>query len=239
MFDADAVIFAVGVTGMQKIVQSSSSLHNRSEFRDVMNLGAVDVLATRLWFDRKIAVPNPSNACFGFHPTTGSTFFDLNGLHDAYRDQVGTVIEADFYHANQFLPLDDAEIVQLVQQDLTTCLSAFGDAKVVDHSVIRLPRAVTHFAPGSYRFLLPATNSIPNLFLSGDWIVNRHGSWSQEKAYVTGLEAANLVIEHFRQGEQAHIILVDPDEPHIQWGRSLNQAIRRGQDTILPNFWLP
>jgi hypothetical protein len=29
------------------------------------------------------------------------------------------------------------------------------------------------------------------LFLSGDWIVNYHGSWSQEKAYVTGLDPDN------------------------------------------------
>ena len=238
VFEADAVVFAVGVTGMQKIVQSSPSLQSRSEFRNVMNLGAIDVLATRLWFDRKIAVPTPSNACFGFHPTTGSTFFDLNTLHDAYREESGTVIEADFYHANPLLPLNDEAIVALVQQDLTTCLPAFGEANVVDHSVIRLPRAVTHFSPGSYRYLLPATTSIQNVFLSGDWIVNRHGSWSQEKAYVTGLEAANHVIDTFKQGNRAKIIPVESDELHIQLGRSLNQTIRGLQQTM-PNFWLP
>ncbi len=58
--------------------------------------------------------------------------------------------------------------------------------------------------------------------MSGDWIINRHGSWSQEKAYVTGLEAANLVIEQFRRGSKAAIIPVEADEPHIQTMRSLN-----------------
>jgi uncharacterized protein with NAD-binding domain and iron-sulfur cluster len=86
VFQADAVIFSVGITGMKKIVASSPALRQRQEFRDVQNLGAIDVLATRLWFDRKIDVPLPSNACFGFHPTTGWTFFDLNALHDEYRD---------------------------------------------------------------------------------------------------------------------------------------------------------
>jgi uncharacterized protein with NAD-binding domain and iron-sulfur cluster len=238
-FDADAVIFAVGVTGMQKIISGSPSLQKRQEFRDVMNLGAIDVLAVRLWFDRKIDIPLPSNACFGFNPTTGWTFFDLNALHDEYRDEPGTVIEADFYHANQFLPLSDEEIVPIVQRDLAACVPAFGQAKVIDSSVIRLPRAVTHFAPGSYQYMLPAVTSFENAFMSGDWIVNRHGSWSQEKAYVTGLEAANLVIDRLQQGSKAEIIPVEADELHIQMARSLNQSVRNSLKPLLPNFWLP
>ncbi len=238
VFDADAVIFAVGISGMQKIVSNSPSLRNYAQFRDISNLGAVDVLATRLWFDRKISIPRPSNACFGFNSTTGWTFFDLNALHDEYRNEPGTVIEADFYHANQFLPLSDEEIVPLVQRDLATCISAFAEAKVIDSSVIRLPRAVTHFAPGSYQYMLSVGTSIENVFMSGDWIVTRHGSWSQEKAYVTGLEAANAVISRFRHGAKAPIIPVEADELHIQVARQVNQTVR-SWSKILPNFWLP
>jgi uncharacterized protein with NAD-binding domain and iron-sulfur cluster len=226
VFESDAVIFAVGITGLQNIVRGSASLRKRPEFTNVMNLGAVDALATRLWLDRKVPIPNPSNACFGFHPTTGWTFFDLNALHDAYRDAPGTVVEVDFYHANQYLAMDDADLLNMVQRDLATCIPAFRDARIVDSGIVRLPRAVTHFAPGSYRYLLPATTSIPNLFLSGDWIKNRHGSWSQEKAYVTGLEAANQVIAQFRQGALAPILPIEPDEPHVQLGRSLNRTLK-------------
>lgn len=239
IFEADAVIFAVGITGMKKIVANSPTLRNRAEFRNLSNLSAVDVLATRLWFDRKVDVPRPSNACFGFDATTGWTFFDLNALHDEYREAAGSVIEVDFYHADQLLPLSDEEILPLVQRYLATCIPAFRTAKIIDHSVIRLPQAVSHFKPGSYRYLLPATTSLKNVFMSGDWIVNRHGSWSQEKAYVTGLEAANQVIDSFGQGEKATIIPVEPDEPHILLGRSLNQNIRGLVQPFFPNFWLP
>ena len=239
VFDADAVIFAVGVGGMQKIVSSSPSLQSRREFLDIMNLGAVDVLATRLWFDRKITIPRPSNACFGFDTTTGWTFFDLNALHDEFRNEPGTVVEVDFYHANQFLPLSDAEIVPIVQRYLAQCIPAFRDAKVIDSSVIRLPRAVTHFAPGSYQYMLPTVTSFDNVFMSGDWIITRHGSWSQEKAYVTGLEAANLIIEKFQQGKKAKIVPVETDEPHIQVARSLNETVREFGKSLLPEFWLP
>ncbi|AHJ28617.1 FAD-dependent oxidoreductase [Nodularia spumigena CS-584] len=239
VFDADAVIFAVGVTGMKKIVANSPSLQSREEFRNLSNLGAIDVLATRLWFDRKIDIPRPSNACFGFDATTGWTFFDLNALHDEYKNEPGTVIEADFYHANQFLNMSDADIITKVKNYLTTCVPAFGGAKVIDSSVIRLPNAVTHFAPGSYRHMLPAKTSFENVFMSGDWIVNRHGSWSQEKAYVTGLEAANLAVSYLGVGQPSEIIPVEEDEAHIQMGRSLNQSLSDLGKSVLPDFWLP
>ena len=239
VFEADAVIFAVGVTGMQKIVSSSAMLRQFPEFCHLMNLSAIDVLATRLWFDRKVTVPLPSNACFGFDATTGWTFFDLNALHDEWKHEPGSVIEADFYHANQFLPLDDEQLVAKVHQDLATCIPQFRQARVIDRSVVRLPKAVTHFSPGSYQAMLPGRTSLANLFMSGDWITTRHGSWSQEKAYVTGLEAANRVIEQLGVGMPAQIIEVEPDEAHIEGARVLNRALRDWTSRFLPPLWLP
>ncbi len=239
VYEADAVILAVSVSGIQKIVASSKDLNRYPEFRNLSNLGGIDVLATRLWFDRKISIPLPSNACFGFDPTTGWTFFDLNTLQDEYREESGSVIEADFYHANQLLAMDDEQIVSKVQQDLATCIREFQSARVIDQSIIRVRQGVTHFAPGSYQYLLPAKTSIPNLYLSGDWIITDHGSWSQEKAYVTGLEAANLVIEQFGIGQCANIIPIEPDEPHIQFARMLNQTARHFFNNFFPHFWLP
>jgi uncharacterized protein with NAD-binding domain and iron-sulfur cluster len=128
---------------------------------------------------KQVHIPMPSNACFGFDSTTGWTFFDLNSLHDEYRDELGTVVEADFYHANQFLPLSDDQIVKKVKEYLATCINGFRDAEVVDQAVVRFPKAVTHFFPGSYQYMMRGTTSFPNVFMAGDWIVNRHGSWSQ------------------------------------------------------------
>jgi len=239
VFEADAVIFAVGVSGMQKIVSSSSTLRKFPEFCNLMNLSAIDVLATRLWFDRKVNIPLPSNACFGFDATTGWTFFDLNALHDEWKNEPGSVIEADFYHANQLLPLDDEQIIAKVHQDLTTCIPQFQQAKVIDSSVVRLPKAVTHFSPGSYQWMLPSKTSLSNLFMSGDWVITRHGSWSQEKAYVTGLEAANRVIQRLGIGTPAQIIAIEPDEPHITLARTANRTLRNWSDRFLPSLWLP
>ena len=40
------------------------------------------------------------------------------------------MIAADFYHANELLPLSDDEIVQRVHRNLAICEPAFADAKV-------------------------------------------------------------------------------------------------------------
>jgi len=237
-YAGDAIISGVNITGMKKIVEGSNNLAKYPEFQNLSNLKGIDVLATRLWFDRKINIPLPSNACFGFDVTTGWTFFDLNDLHDEYQDHPNTVIEADFYHANQLLPMTDEQIINKVHLDLATCIPTFKEAKVIDSSVIRVKEGVTHFFPGSYQNLLPVKTDIPNLYLSGDWIVTRHGSWSQEKAYVTGLEAANLVINQFGVGNKANIIPIEADEPHIQVARTINQTIKDWTQFI-PNPWLP
>ena len=64
----------------QRIVAFSPALAGRPEFATISNLGTVDVLATRLWLDRRVPLKNPSNVLAGFEPTTGATVFDLNAL---------------------------------------------------------------------------------------------------------------------------------------------------------------
>jgi len=214
-------------------------LARKTMLQKLDGLEGVPVINLHLWFDRKINIPLPSNACFGFDKTTGWTFFDLNAIHDEYKNEPGTVVEVDFYHANQFIALENQEIIAIVQRYLATCVPDFANAKVIDSSVIRLPQAVTHFSPGSYQNMLPAKTSFSNLFMSGDWITSRHGSWSQEKAFVTGLEAANLVVSYLGEGAQANILPVEADEAHIQVARNINNTVREIGKSIIPDFWLP
>jgi uncharacterized protein with NAD-binding domain and iron-sulfur cluster len=81
---------------------------------------------------------------------------------------------------------------------------------------------------------------VVNLYMSGDWVITNHGSWSQEKAYVTGLEAANLVMQKFSQGNNmTQILPIESDELHIQIARSPNQTLRNISKSLTPNFSLP
>ncbi|XP_048337346.2 uncharacterized protein LOC107427368 isoform X2 [Ziziphus jujuba] len=222
--NADAVILAVGISTLQDLVKNSAVLSTREEFLKVLNLGSIDVLTIKLWLDRQVNIPTASNACSGFDDSFGWTFFHLNAIHDEYKDNPVTVLQADFYHASEFLPQNDEQLVTKVICYLTKCIKDFENAVVMDREIKKYPKSLTHFFPGSYKNMVRGSTSFPNLFMAGDWIINRHGSWSQEKSYITGLEAANRVVDYLEQGSFAKIIPVEGDEPHIQTLRSLNRS---------------
>ena len=61
----------------------------------------------------------------------------------------------------------------------------------------------------------------------------------QEKSYVTGLEAANRVVDYLEEGSFAKIVPVEEDEPHIEALRNLNRRFNEFRDQIpLSNFFL-
>eukprot|EP00798_Chlamydomonas_sp_ICE-L_P017416 gene17416-23716_t len=95
-YPADAVVFAIGITGFQKLLQASPVLSSAPDLCSIMNLKAVDVMATRLWFDKKVQTRYPANVLAGFEPQAGTTFFDVSQLQDEYRTDSGTVISLKY-----------------------------------------------------------------------------------------------------------------------------------------------
>jgi uncharacterized protein with NAD-binding domain and iron-sulfur cluster len=204
------------------MVRNSPELAKRAEFRRFANLRGTGVLATRLYLDRIIDTPFSANACWGFDRGVGMTFFDITKLHGdqdkRIADVPGSVIEVDYYHAASLLVMNDEDIVAKAKNDLDTILgSTCSFASVEDAAVVRLPQAVNWYYPGSYADMPDMkSESIANAFFVGDIVHSRHGSWSQEKAYVTGIEAANAIL-----GRPANtdIIPLSVDEPHVAFGR--------------------
>ena len=63
-----------------------------------------------------------------------------------------------------------------------------------------------------------------------------HGSFSQEKALVTGYEAANHALSYLNYPSDSHmsIIPVEPDEPHIVIARRLRKTLRKVERSLNP-----
>jgi uncharacterized protein with NAD-binding domain and iron-sulfur cluster len=218
------------------------------------SMDAIDVIAVRLWLDTTVETRTPANVFSRFPALRGAggTFFMLDQLQGDEPELLwggdapqGSVLACDFYNAGGLLPLSDEEIVKtLMDELLPSAVPAFGSAKVVDAHVARYAGAVTWFSPGSYDKRPPLQTSVSNLVCAGDWVrmgEREHGAKGlcQERAFVSGLEAANALARDgalgVGHGRQAGVLPIRDDEPQVVLGRRLNKAVADG----LGRFGLP
>ena len=205
---ADAVVF-VGAKGMKSVVSNSPTLARVAPERAAASLGAIDVVAVRLWLDRFVAVEHPANVFSRFEELRGAggTFFMLDQLQKDTEVELwggneprGSVVASDFYNGTAIACMSDEDIVGLLTERLLpAAVPGFAGAKALDYEVRRYPGAVSWFSPGSYPKRPPLETSIANIVCAGDWVrmgEAEHGAKGlcQERAYVSGLEAGNSLL---------------------------------------------
>ena len=231
VISADAVVFATSIKGMKSIVASSPGLGNRPEFARISSLRSIDAIATKLWFEGNIPTRFPANVVIGPDVAelgmSAHTYFAIPGDEE----EGVTAISSDFYGASNLLSFSDDEIVDIARDSITRCDRAFKDARLVDTAVLRFREAVTHFSPGSHKNRPEQRTSHPSLYIAGDYVRGRlNGALglSQERAYVSGLHAANLVLtERLGLGDdaKAQILETAEDELHVKVARELAVGI--------------
>ena len=246
--NVDAVVLAVGAKGMGALMANSPECAALTpELVRAGSLDAIDVVSVRLWLDRTISVADPANVFSRFSALkgAGATFFMLDQLqHDTkqalWGDQPeqGSVIASDFYNASAIAELSDQEVVDCLMQDLLPMAQpAFRGAVVVDQEVRRYPRSVSLFSPGSFIQRPPLETSLASVVCAGDWVrmgEREHGAKGlcQERAYVSGLEAANSLLRrgivkgsNASSGQQHPVLPIRADEPQVVLGRALNKLV--------------
>jgi uncharacterized protein with NAD-binding domain and iron-sulfur cluster len=269
MDGVDAVVLALGAKGLKSVISGSPALAKRSpELTKASSLGAIDCIGTRIWLDKKVKTKAPANV-FSRFPSqrgAGGTFFMLDQFQDEAQlwgeakggdgaapaavssSPRGSVVACDFYNAGSLLPLSDADIISLLKDELLpSVIPEFKNANIVESYVERFPQAVNWFSPGSYPNRPPLkVPGISNLVCAGDWVKmgeREHGSAGlcQERAYVTGLEAANELARsgalrrtpsgesngRSRSEKLATVIPIRDDEPQVVIGRRVNKEIKR------------
>jgi uncharacterized protein with NAD-binding domain and iron-sulfur cluster len=252
MDDLDGVVLALGNKGMKAVVQNSPSLaHASPELSAAASLGGIDCIAVRLWLDKKVATRTPANVFSRFHQLRGAggTFFMLDQLQDEaqlwgddYRDgeKKGSVLACDFYNSGALMGLSNEDICHTLLNDqdglLQQAVPEFKGAKILDSFVQRAPGAVSWFSPGSYvkRPPLIVPNFNNRLVTAGDWVKmgdkeTRAKGLCQERAFITGLEAANTLLDAlpvpFDVKKKAQVIPIREDEPQVILGREVNKKI--------------
>ena len=246
--NVDAVVLAVGAKGMGALMAHSPECAALTpELVRAGNLDAIDVVSVRLWLDRTVPVADPANVFSRFSALkgAGATFFMLDQLQHEMEQALwgdqpvqGSVIASDFYNASAIAELSDQEVVDCLMQDLLPMAQpAFRGAVVVDQEVRRYPRSVSLFSPGSFGQRPPLETSLAPVVCAGDWVrmgEREHGAKGlcQERAYVSGLEAANSLLRrgivngsNASSGQQHPVLSIRADEPQVVLGRALNKLV--------------
>ena len=249
--DVDAVVMALGAKGMKSVVSNSPVLARVApEFSAAASLGAIDVVAVRLWLDRFVQVEHPANVFSRFEELRGAggTFFMLDQLQKDSEVELwggeepkGSVIASDFYNGTAIACMSDEDIVKLLTEKLLPkAIHGFEGVRAVDFEVRRYPGAVSWFSPGSYPKRPPLETSIHNIVCAGDWVrmgEREHGAKGlcQERAYVCGLEAGNSLLRRGLvaggAGAGHPVIPIRADEAQVVLGRALNKQF---MDAVSP-----
>ena len=249
----DGVVMALTCRGMQSVVGSSPDLARLPAFANAASCKGIDVISARLWLDKTVPTRTPANVFSRYSELRGAggTFFMLDQLQkDSLSDLwggeevQGSVVACDFYNAGALLGLPDQDIVDILMKDLLPdAVPGFGKAKVVDSWVGRYPGAVSWFAPGTYTKRPPLQGEeaiMPTVKCAGDWVRMgdlEHGAKGlcQERAYVSGLQAANELLRATEVVSRPHGVLpVRQDEVQFQAAVALNQQVMK----FFPRFWV-
>lgn len=254
--DVDGIVLALNGKGMASVMESSPDLSQYSTFSKAASLkNGIDVISTRIWLDRFVKTRTPVNVFSRFDALRGSggTFFMLDQLQSNNEQALwgedetpqGSVLACDFYNAGALMSLSDDKIVEILMKDLLPkAVPEFAFANVKDSWVGKYPGSVSFFSPGSFsrRPPLQGDPNVPNIKFAGDWVRMgdmEHGAKGlcQERAYVSGLQAGNLLLDEVIGKARLYkhpVLPVREDEAQFKAAVAINNKIMQ----LLPRFWV-
>jgi carotenoid phi-ring synthase / carotenoid chi-ring synthase len=222
--DADAVVLAVDVSGLQRIVAASTGLGNdlwRAQIRRLRT--APPFVVHRLWLDRPVRSHRAP-----FLGTSGHKPLDNISVLERYeseaaawaRQNSGSVVELHSYATDSAMQTD-AGIQQLHKLYPET-----ASAKVVHERVLRRSDCPL-FTPGTYTRRPTVTTPQPGLVLAGDGIRVDLPVALMERAATTGWVAANHLLAQW--GLTGHELCTVPTRGRSALLRSLAVRQRRAR----------
>jgi carotenoid phi-ring synthase / carotenoid chi-ring synthase len=205
--DADAVVLATDVTGLQRIVTSSPGLGDDIWRARVKKLRtAPPFMVHRLWLDRPVAADRAA-----FLGTAGHEPLDNISVLDRYerqaagwvREHGGSVVELHSY------AVQSAQAQTAMLSRLHELYPETAGARVV-HEQMLYRRDCPLFAPGSHAQRPGVSTPMPGLMLAGDGVRIDLPVALMERAATTGWTAANQLLTQW--GLAGHTLYTVPTQ---------------------------
>ncbi len=222
--DADAVVLATDIAGLQRIVEASPGLGDELWRARIKRLRtAPPFLVQRLWLDRPVAAGRAA-----FLGTSGHEPVDNISVLDRYERQAadwaqrtgGSVVELHSYAVESPQPAD------AMLKRLHTLYPETSGARIVYERTLR-HHDCPLFAPGTYAHRPTVVTPQPGLLLAGDGIRIDLPVALMERAATTGWTAANEMLQ--RWGLAGHALSTVPTR-----GRSAALRYLAGRERLSP-----
>ncbi|WP_111512163.1 FAD-dependent oxidoreductase [Mycobacterium kyogaense] len=211
ILDADGVVLATDVTGLQRIVAASPELGDAPWRERVAAMGtAPPFVVLRLWLDRPV---RPDRAAFV--GTGGREPLDNISVVERYEREAarwathtgGSVVELHAYSVSE---PTDTESMNTVRDALIARMHELYPetvtASIVDERVL-LRGDCPRFAPGDYAERPSVRTPDPRIMLAGDGIRIDLPVALMERAATTGWTAANELLHRFGvAGHELHTV---------------------------------
>jgi isorenieratene synthase len=192
--DADAVVLATDVAGLQRIVDASPTLGNPAWRGTIADLRtAPPFVVQRLWLDRPVAPERPA-----FLGTGGLEPLDNISVLDRYEREAvdwarrhgGSVVELHAYSVRE----PSEELSHQLLARLHELYPETRDARIIFEKIL-CHNDCPRFAPGDYARRPSVATPHPRLMLAGDGIRIDLPVALMERAATTGWSAANRLLD--------------------------------------------
>lgn len=193
----DAVVSAADIPGFQRWLLPA--LADVPEIRATANLEAVGSFAARVVCGRTVEHDDPPMGIFAGRFRALDTYFRLSSYQDEFADfrarTGGEVLELHAYLASRELGASPGAVVrEIVEKEVLRAWPELA-GQIVHVELGPNERTFDKQGVGHARFQPRARTAVPNLFLAGSWIKTDDAVHDMEKAVVTGLRAANYILD--------------------------------------------
>jgi carotenoid phi-ring synthase / carotenoid chi-ring synthase len=227
--EADAVVLATDIAGLQKLVNASDGLGEDAWRTNIRRLRTAPAFAVhRLWLDRPVAAHRPA-----FLGTAGHEPLDNISVLERYEREAaqwarrhrGSVVELHSYALQHELP--DAPTDNALIGRLHELYPETRKAKIVRERVLCRSDCPL-FAPGTYAQRLHVSTADPGLVLAGDGVRVDLPVALMERAATSGWAAANhLLAQWGLAGHPLSTVANEGRSPLLRWLATRERHRRR------------